>query len=95
MSAAVRRLAPLAAVSALLAFARIAAAAKDPPTLQRRPPIPWRVMLAVKAEDRAERALSEGRMIMRDIGRNQLSWPERAPHGALPPTSASQHTRIV
>ena len=30
---------------------------------------------------------------MRDIGRKSLFWPERAPHGALTPTSASQHTR--
>src|SRR6266511_2657572 len=43
----------------------------------------------------AARAASERPMIMRDIGRNPLSWPERAPHGALPLASASEHTRIV
>src|SRR5213593_4132490 len=32
---------------------------------------------------------------MRDIGRNPLSWPERALDGALTPTSASQHTDLV
>ena len=40
-------------------------------------------------------ATSETPVIMRDIGRKSLFWPERAPHGALTPTSASQHTRLV
>jgi hypothetical protein len=40
-------------------------------------------------------AASESRVIMRDISRKSLFWPERAPHGALTPTSASQHTLIV
>src|SRR2546430_17136041 len=43
---------------------------------------------------------SERPVIMRDIGRKSLFWPERAPHGALTPTDRkstrlnSSHSQI-
>ena len=38
---------------------------------------------------------SDAKAIMRCIERKSLPFPEREPHGAVTPTSASEHARIV